>query len=209
VEFSQWLYILVLLLAIWNGIARELRNGLSGYLLQTAFIAILYGVAATRYQDVGMWTAFAGLVVLRGIVIPAILTKGLPHGIIHDRLGGFLLTPTYLILVYLFVASVSFGLVSTTNSPWAIPLGAGLATLLVGLLSVALSHDAGKQVLGLMTADNGIDLCVVTILPRITALGDYVMFLDITLTVFLLVILMLRLRNEQSLSIKDYHQLRG
>lgn len=204
-----WFYVLVLLLAMWNGIARELRNALIGYLVQTLLIAALYVNQAVHFDDSQMWVALAGLITIRVLFIPWMLLKKLPYATAHGRHNGYVVTPAYMVIIFTGIALLSLGVTEAAGGPLSAPFGAALATLVIGLVSVALSHDAGKQVMGLLTADNGTDLAIVTVLQRVSVFGDYVVFVDIALAVVLLVVLVLKFRQAGSLTMSDYHELKG
>lgn len=204
-----WLYVGVLLLAMWNGVAREMKNAIAGYLIQTLLVATLYASQAIRFHNTSMWVSLVGLLLIRGALIPGILIWKLPGSTLQVRQSGYVITPTYMILTFVSIALLALGTTEAAGGSLSAPFGAALATLMIGLVSVALSHDADKQVMGFLTADNGTDLAVVTVIQRVSVFGDYVVFLDIALAVIILVVLILKLRQTGSLSINDYHELKG
>ncbi|MCL6625280.1 hypothetical protein [Alicyclobacillus shizuokensis] len=204
-----WFYLPVFLLALWIGVARELRNCQIGYLMQTALIAALYAIQAVQNGDPGMWIAFGGLVVIRGVLIPLFIYSRLSRETLLARDIGFVTSPTFLLIAFFCLGAVAAGFATAWHGVLAVRFGLALATLLVGLAGVALTHQAGHQLFGLLSADNGVDLAVAAVLSRIPVAADYLIFIDVALAAILFVVMMHRLTQAGSLRLQHYRGLRG
>ncbi|MCL6452587.1 MAG: hypothetical protein K6T78_03045 [Alicyclobacillus sp.] len=204
-----WLGLLVFLLALFIGVARELRTCQLGYLLQTACIVVLYGAKALHTGDADMWAAFAGLVVIRGGLIPIIIRWKLPPVLMDARENRFVAAPTFLLMAFCVLGAVSAGVATVWAGRFAVPFGFALGTLLAALAGVALTHQAGQQMFGLLSAENGIDLAVAAILSRIPVGVDDLIFVDIALATMLSVVLLVRLKASGSTRLHDLRELRG
>lgn len=206
-----WITLLVLLLGIWIGIVRELRNGLLAYLVQTLLIVVLYLSDTVRAQSLDMLMACIGLVGARVIIIPLVLRNRLSDKYLRNRYNLFVVSPAYVVLVSLGLGVLAIAVAAALgwHQVLALSFGLALATLLVGLATVTFSEHAGRQVLGLLSADNGVDVAIAAVLSHVSMGSDYIIFVDITLAVILFVILILRMDHTGSLNLRDYHKLRG
>lgn len=205
----NWITLLVFLLTMWIAVTRELKNALLGYLLQTALVAALYAVDAVNAHDMGMWIAFAGLIVIRGMIVPGLIWSRIPRADQVARSNRHLVTPTWALFALLFVSLAAALVAASWHTDNALRLGFALATLLTGITITALSNDPRRQIVGLLCSEGGVDLAIATILSRIPVGGDYVVFIDIALAVLLFVVLMRRYANTGSFTLDDYHRLRG
>lgn len=201
-----WITLLVFLFTLWVAVARELQNALLSYLLQTGLVAVLYGMDATRSHDTGMWIAFAGLLVIRGGIVPSLVWARLPRADVRRRANRFVVTPTFVVISVILVALLTGATVQGWHVPHALSFGLALATLLTGIVVTSLTHDGGRQMVGLLCAENGVDVAIATILADVSMMADYVIFIDIALAALLFVIL---IRHQGSFNVQDFNQLRG
>ncbi|RIV19198.1 hypothetical protein D2Q93_13080 [Alicyclobacillaceae bacterium I2511] len=204
-----WVYLGVYLLAVWSMAARELDTGLWTYLIQTALVAVLYAHQGLVTHNLGIWISFLGLVSIRGLWIPWFIHKRLPPPMRLERDLAYRITPTFLVLFSLALGGLSFLLIASRIGPQGLPYGAALATLLTGLALMSLAHHAGKQMLGMLIAENGADLALATTLWRISVNADYSIFVEVALAVMLFVVLTLKLSQTNGVRLDHYHTLRG
>lgn len=204
-----WIYLGVYLLAVWATAVREVNTGLWVYLLQTALVALLYGRQGLLTHDIGVWVSLFGLVSIRGLWIPWFIHRRLPPLLQSERDIAYRITPTFLVLFSLALGLLSIFLMNSRVGQRGLPYGTALATLLTGLALMSFAHHAGKQMLGMLIAENGVDLALATTLWRVSATADYTVFVEVALAVILFVVLMLKLHQSEGVRLDHYHSLRG
>ncbi len=204
-----WIYLLTALLAVYIAVTHELRVALRGYRLQTSLVALVYLTAAIRSADVSLWLALIGLVVIRILIIPRLIGRSFAPVDTSGPARQTLFNPSYVIGLCLVLAAFGVGagaVIGGTDGPL---LGIALATLLVGLATIFTRHEAALQLMGVLTADNGVDLLAGLTLLRIPLAGDYAIFIDVAVAAGLLAFLRLRLRSYGSEHLDDFSELRG
>lgn len=204
-----WVTLVVFLCTIWVAVARELSNALLGYLVQTGLVSVLYGIDAVRTHDTSMWIAFGGLIVVRGLIVPSLVWMRLPRSSMHQRSNLFLGTPTFGVSAAVLISLVTGFIVTAWHAHGALNFGFALATLFTGIAVTSLTHDAGRQMVGLLCAENGVDTAIAAVLSRVSVMADYVIFIDIALVVVLFVVLIGHYGRAGSFNLRDFHQLRG
>ncbi len=207
---SPTVYVLVLLLGIWIAMSRETRIAVNGYVLQTALVALLYGLTAFQTRDSMEYVVLFGLVVLRLGLIPWLLRRFLRGELYTARQTREVFSPAYALALHIILAVVGIA-VGQSAQPGTLGLDFGMtiAVLLVGLATVTIAHHAPKQVMGILAADNGIDLAVVLILRRFTAVADYAIFVDVTVAALCLTLMVLRLFAYGSQHAHHFNDLKG
>ena len=209
-SLSPIFFVLVLLLGVWIAMSREIRVAVHGYLLQTGLVALLYGLTALQTKDPMVYVALCGLVVLRLGLIPWLLRRFLRGALYTSRKTNEVFSPAHALVVYILLAAIGI-----TTGQRGLPgilgldLGIAVAVLLVGLATVTIAHHAPKQVMGILAADNGIDLAVVLTLRRIPVVADYAIFLDVTVAVLCLTLMVLRLSTYGSEHAHHFNELKG
>lgn len=207
---SEWLLLGGLFLGVWTFVAREARLTILGYTLQTVCVAILYLMAALKTGDPMIWAAFAGISAIRAGFIPWLLHRRLPEDMLASRDARYGLTPAFAVVLYLALAA--FGLLfgaRLSAGPAGMSYGMALAALLTALTSLGVNHHAPKQIVGVLCADNAIDMIASQTLGRIAVVADYAVFVDVAVAVYLFSILVLRLRAHGGEDVRTLNELRG
>ena len=204
-----WIYLLTGLLAVYIAIAHELRVALRGYRLQTALVALVYLTDAIHYADVSLWLALIGLIVIRILIIPRLIGRTFAPADISGPARRTLFNPSYVIALCLVLAAFGVGAGAVIGGVTGPLLGLALATLLIGLATIFSRHEASLQLMGVLTADNGVDLLAALTLSRIPLAGDYAVFIDVAIAAGMLAFLRLRLRSYGSEHLDDFSELRG
>ena len=119
-----------------------------------------------------------------------------------------LLNPQGAVLLYGLLAAAGFCTGSLTLSS---PLvGGALGMLLVGLAIVLLKHDPSKQIFGLLSADNAVDLLLINLLGKAALSAEIAIYTSVFLAAFCLVLLARILHYRSDLrSTRELAQLRG
>lgn len=204
-----WIYLLTALLAIYIAIAHELRVALRGYRLQTTLVALVYLTAAIHFADASLWLALIGLIVIRILIIPRLISRIFAPADVSGPARRTLFNPSFVIGLCLVLAAFGVGagaVIGGTDGPL---LGIALATLLVGLATIFTRHEAALQLMGVLTADNGVDLLAGLTLLRIPLAGDCAVFIDVAVASGMLAFLRLRLRSYGSEHLDDFSELKG
>ena len=203
-------FVLVLLLGIWIAVARETRVAVHGYLFQTSVVALLYFFGALETKDLMVWVDLFGLVILRIGVIPWLLYRLLQGDLYTARRTEEVLASSYSLALYAVLAAIGLGVGKNLQSgTMGIDFGIALSVLLIGLATVAIAHHAPKQVIGILSVDNGIDLAVVLTLTRFTVVTEYAVFVDVALAVLCLSLMVLRLSTYGQPHTHHFNELRG
>ena len=208
-DWFSWICLLTLLLGARMVIAHEFRHVRRGYVLQTGLVALMYAWDSARTGDILMWLALAGLVVIRLYLIPRLLTRILARGTEPESTRRTLLNPSYALALCALLAALGIGIGAAAGGPDSLPLGFALATLLAGLAMMVIRHEAPFQILGILCADNGVDLLAGLTLTRIPAAGDYAVFIDVAVAASLLALLTLRLQTHGRDRVDEWNELRG
>lgn len=209
-DLTLWVFLLALVLAVYVGVAREGRLAIGGYVLQTVLVAIAYGIIAARTGDTGIWWALAGLVAIRIVAIPALIYRLFPRDLIHYRSNHMLMNPTFALFLNLLLAASGIGVgVATLGGRLGLLYGIGLAVLLVSIAVVALNHYALKQIVGILSGDNAVDLIASLTLSRVAVIADFAVFVDVAIAVFLLTFLVMRQRHHGHGNASHMNELRG
>ena len=209
VSLLAWIFLLTALLGVYVAIAHDLRAAIRGYRVQTTLVALVYLTDAIRFADVSMWVALLGLVVIRILIIPRLISRTFAPAGPSQPARQVLFNPSYVIALCLVLAAFGVGVgavIGGVNGPL---LGLALATLLIGLSTIFSRHEASQQLMGVLTADNGLDLLAGLTLVRIPLAGDYAVFIDVAVAAGLLAFLRLRLRSYGSEHLDDFSELRG
>ena len=74
---------------------------------------------------------------------------------------------------------------------------------------VAVNHQAIKQIFGILSGDNAVDLLISLTLSRVAVAADYVVFIDVSIAVYLLSILTIRHRHHGQQNISHMNELKG
>lgn len=207
---TVWLLLFGLFLGVWTAVAREARITIRGYALQTICVALLYFLAALKSGDPMIWAAFAGITVIRVGFIPWLLYKKLPGTMLDARESRYALTPAFAIGVY--IALGTFGLlfgIHLAVGVSGISYGLALASLLMAFAAIAINHHAPKQIIGVLCADNAVDMIASQTLGRVAVVADYAVFVDVAVAVYLSSILLLRLRTHGREDVRTLNELRG
>ncbi len=204
-----WIYVIALMLAVYIGVVREVRLAIGAYVLQTFLVACAYALAAISLKDQSIWWAVLGLIVLRMILIPWLMYRIVPRDMFLARNNHTLISPTFAMLVYLLLTAVGVGIVSSILGLSGLDMGLALAILLVAIGIIAISHHALKQIMGILSADNAVDLLASLTLSRIALMADYMVFLEVTIAVVLLSLLMVRHRRHGYKDVRHMSELKG
>ena len=204
-----WIFVLALMLAVYIGVVREVRLAMGGYVLQTFLVACAYSFAAINLKENSIWWAVAGLIVLRMIVLPWLMYRIVPHTMFLARNHHTVISPTFAMFVYLLLTAAGIGVVNSFVGVSGMVMGIALAILLVAIGIIAISHHALKQVMGILCADNAVDLMASLTLSRIPLLADYMVFIEVTIAVVLLSLLMIRQRRHGYKDVRHMSELKG
>ncbi len=204
-----WVFLLTALLGIYIAIAHELRVALRGYQLQTALVAIVYLTDAIHFAAVSMWIALLGLIVIRLLAMPYLISRTFAPADGPRPARQVLFNPSYIIALCLVLAAFGIGAGTAVSGTAGFLPGLALATLLIGLCTIFSRHEAPQQLMGVLTADNGLDLLAGLTLSRIPLAGDYAIFIDVAVAAGLLAFLRLRLRSYGSERLDDFSELKG
>ncbi|MDQ7092347.1 hypothetical protein REC12_01910 [Desulfosporosinus sp. PR] len=205
---TLWTIVILLLTTIWIGMARETRLASGGYILQMLFILILYARNIEGLRDPLLWLSWAGMAIIRLIGVPLIIRHYLPTLWWKERVMQDLLNPQGAAFLFGILAATGF---FTGSFALSSPLAGGvLGMLLVGLAIVLLKHDPSKQIFGLLTADNSVDLILINLLDKTTLDAELAIYTSVFLAVFCLVLLARILHYRSDLrSTRELSQLRG
>ncbi len=204
-----WVFLLTALLGIYIAVSHELRVALRGYRLQTVLVAIVYLTEAIHFAAVSMWIALLGLIVIRLLAIPYLIGRTFAPADAPGPARQVLFNPSYVIALCLVLAAFGIGAGTVVGGAVGFLPGLALATLLIGLCTIFSRHEAPQQLMGVLTADNGLDLLAGLTLSRIPLAGDYAVFIDVAVAAGLLAFLRLRLRSYGSERLDDFSELRG
>lgn len=205
----SWLFVLTLLFGARMLVAHDFRDARQGYVWQTALVALLYLWDSVRTGDPFMWAAFIGLVIIRLLVIPRVLTRVLARGKESEPTRQILVNPSYVLAAAVSLSVFGVGLGAAIGGPDALRLGFALATLFTGLVMIVVRHESAFQILGILCADNSVDLLAGLTLARIPVAGDYAIFIDVAIAVSLLAFLTLRLQAHGRDRLDEWNELRG
>ncbi len=209
-SYNIWLFVIPFFFGIWMAVARETRVAIMFYVLQTICVALLYLRFAWFSSDAMAWMSFAGICGIRIIFIPLLLKRFLKRDLLSARETEYLITPPYAVLIYLLLGIISLRLVPMFSAGEnGLYFGLSLAVVLVGIAATAICHHAPKQIMSLLGADNGVDLAAVLSLQRISAIADYIVFIDVAIAVLCLSTIVLRLRRHGHQHTHNLHDLRG
>ena len=207
---SPILYVLGLLFAVWVAVSREARVALQGYVVQVIVIGLLYLAAAIKTGDPMIWLALVGLTAIRIIFIPWLLRRSLPQVLYGQRQSRELISPANGVIIYIILGAIGLGIGKRLeNGLLGTDFGMALGALLIGFAIVAIAHHTPKQILGILAADNGVDLAIVLTVTRVSVVADYAVFVDVALAVVCLALLVIRLRMYGTSHAHDLHELRG
>lgn len=204
-----WLFALVYFIGIWIAIARETRLCIAGYVLQTSAVAALYLIGAIHINSADVWAGFCGIVIIRLLLIPWLLRRWLSHDLLMRRELEYTITPAFAVGLYVLLGLVGFGVFDSVGGAGGADIGFSIAALLTGIAMTAICLHTPKQILGLLSADNGVDLAVTVTLARVSVWADYAIFVDVAIAVALLAMLLLRLQADGRSNTRDLNELRG
>lgn len=203
-------YLLGLLFGVWIALSRETRVAVNGYRVQTAVVALLFLLTAIETRNPMIWVDFLGLVVLRMGVIPWVLHRYLQGDLWSARQTSEVLTPTYALTLYVVLGAMGLGIGKSVQSgTTGLDFGLALSVFLISLATVAVAHHTPKQVMGILSADNGIDLAIVLTLSRFSVVADYAVFVDVTLAALCLSLMVLRLKAYGNSHAHYFSDLKG
>ncbi len=208
-NLSVWIFLLALFLAVYIGMAREGRLAIGGYVAQTVMVVVIYGISAMKSGDAGIWWAMVGLFVIRVVVIPGVVMRFFTKNQTNYRSSPMVMTPTFALLLYVLLASIGIGIGMVMGTSGGLFEGLSLAVLLVSIGVVAVNHQAIKQIFGILSGDNAVDLLISLTLSRVAVAADYVVFIDVSIAVYLLSILTIRHRHHGQQNISHMNELKG
>lgn len=203
-------YLLGLLFGVWIALARETRVAVNGYRIQTSVVALLFLLTAVQTRDFFMWLDLAGLVILRMVLIPWLLRRYLQGELWSARRTSEVLSPTYALILYVVLGALGLGIgQGVQRGTTGIDFGLALSLFLISVATVAIAHHTPKQVMGILSADNGVDLAIVLTLSRFSVMAEYAIFVDVTLAALCLSIMVLRLKEYGNSHAHYFNDLKG
>lgn len=181
-------------LLVWRRELTALVRLLSMQGLALATIPIALGV---HKSDAALFTVGIGVMVLRAVILPGVVTKVL-HGERQPRETQPLLNTSASLLavaaltVLAYAVSRPVVLLDPSPAGHAAPLG--LAVVLTGIFMLASRRRALSQVVGFLMLDNGIAACAFLTTAGVPVIVELGASLDVLLAVLVLQILSGRLR---------------
>ena len=157
-----------------------------------------------------MWLDLAGLVILRMVLIPWLLRRYLQGELWSARRTSEVLSPTYALILYVVLGALGLGIgQGVQRGTTGIDFGLALSLFLISVATVAIAHHTPKQVMGILSADNGVDLAIVLTLSRFSVMAEYAIFVDVTLAALCLSIMVLRLKEYGNSHAHYFNDLKG
>jgi hydrogenase-4 component E len=195
-DLSCGAMLLTAVLVLW---LRELAVIVRVLALQGLALAVLVGVLAAHEGSVELWAVAAGVLVLRGGVLPLLLKRA-PAGAGEARretrplvnvpaslLAGAALT----MLAY----AVSRPLVELAPSPATQAIPVGVTMFLIGFFVLVTRRRALSQLVGFLLMDNGITVVGFLTTSGIGLVVELGVSLDVLLAILVLQVLTARMRE--------------
>lgn len=198
--YAQLLYLLCggLLLTSVLMLWRRQLAALIGLL--TVQGVLLAGVAALLgTQDGGMelYVVALGVLVLKGIALPAVLRRALADGGAARETQPLINVPASLLaaaLLTLMAYAVSQPLVELDPTPTTHAVPVGIAMVLLGFFMLVTRRRALSQVAGFLLLDNGIAATAFLVTSGVPVIVELAVSMDLLLVVLVLQVLTARLR---------------
>lgn len=179
---------------------------------QGVLLAGLAGILAIREGDGQLYGVAAGLLLLKGIALPAVLRRVLRDGREATEseplvnAASSLLAAAFLIL---FAYAVSRPLVALAPSPATRALPVGLSMVFLGFFLMISRRRAVSQVVGFLLMDNGIAATAFLAAAGVPLIVELGVSLDLFLVILVLQVLTARMRLKfGGTDLDDLRQLR-
>ncbi|MBK5305395.1 MAG: hypothetical protein JJD92_01765 [Frankiaceae bacterium] len=191
---------------------RELRAIVRLLVAQGVLLAGLAGILAIQEGDSQLYGVAAGVLLLKGIALPAVLRRVLRDGREATEseplvnAASSLLAAAFLIL---FAYAVSRPLVALAPSPATRALPVGLSMVFLGFFLMISRRRAVSQVVGFLLMDNGIAATAFLAAAGVPLIVELGVSLDLFLIVLVLQVLTARMRLKfGGTDLDDLRQLR-
>jgi hydrogenase-4 component E len=181
-------------LILWR---REMTAIVRLLCVQGVLVAALAAVLAAEHRSGQLWAVAAGLLVLKGVLLPVVVGRAMRSGGQVREVAPLVNVPASLaagamLTLLAYAASRPLTRLSPTPATAAIPVG--LAMVFLGYFTLTTRRNALPQVAGFLVLENGtgvVALLATAGVPLIVELGAA---LDLLLVVLVLQVLTARLR---------------
>lgn len=170
--------ILMVALGAYTLTARQLGRTIQVFAVQSYVLAVIALIAAPLSEHPRHLWVLAGLTVaVKGVIVPLALAGAVRRLKVHDEIEFIVGIPTQLMMAAigtLGAFAVAGRIFGGESAALRGALGAGLATVLIGLLIMLGRRKVITQIVGLLIMENGVILCALGLtlgMPLIVEIG--------------------------------------
>jgi hydrogenase-4 component E len=170
--------ILIVALGAYTLTARQLGRTIQSFAVQSYVLAVVALIAAPLSEHPRHLWVLAGLTVaVKGVIVPLALVGAVRRLRVHDEIEFIVGIPTQLGMAAfgtLGAFAVAGRIFGGESAALRGALGAGLATVLIGLLIMLGRRKVITQIVGLLIMENGVILCALGLtlgMPLIVEIG--------------------------------------
>jgi hydrogenase-4 component E len=181
-------------LILWR---REMSAIVTLVRIQGVLLAALAGVLAAHEEDPELWVVAGGLLALKGVVLPAVLTRAGRSAGESREAEPLVNVPASLLaaaLLTLLAYAAARPLSALAPSPATSAIPVGLAMVLIGFFTLVSRRNALPQIAGFLLLDNGIGATALLATGGVPLIVEVGAALDLLLLVLVLQVLTARLR---------------
>jgi hydrogenase-4 component E len=189
--------LLCAVLIVWR---RSLPAQIRLLAVQGWALGVLVGVLGVHESDVELVTVALLVLVLKGVVLPRVLTRATmtEHGALREETPLVNTTASLILLALLtmlaYVVSRPVQALGSTPPVAAVPVG--VAMTLFGFLVLSTRRHAVSQLIGFLLLDNGIGTVAFLTAGGVPLVVELGVSLDVLLVVLILQVLTSRIRAE-------------
>jgi hydrogenase-4 component E len=205
---------LFLLCAFALIVARQMLSCIYAYATQSLLLAIVALTLAIASEAPHLFVLAGLALFVKALFIPWLLKRTI-HGSVHEKreLDFYFDMPASLIisgiLVIVAYAGTTHVLAAAAGSSGQ-ALSIGVATILIGLWTMISRREAVPQVVGLLSAENGLMLSALATVPGLPLIAEIGILLDLVAAVLILGILVQNMYvAERATDTVKFQRLKG
>lgn len=180
--------LLTAVLTLW----RRQLSALVGLLsAQGVLLGLLIGLLASREDGVELYVVGAGVLVLKGVVLPMVLRRALRTSGEARETQPLVNVPASILaasLLTLLAYAASGPVVDLNPDPEVRAVPVGLSMVLIGLFILVTRRRAISQVVGFLLLDNGIAVTAFLLTAGVPVIVELAVSLDLLLLVLVLLV---------------------